>query len=101
MPDEAPVTIAHLPVRSRAATSLTLCVLRARDLCCCETRGAMLEDFTLATFADRLGDTFRVGEGAGVLDLELVEVSAGVAREGAARVPFAIAFRGPPEPVLP
>ena len=61
----------------------------------------MLEDFTLATFADRLGDTFRVGEGAGVLDLELVEVSAGVAREGAARVPFAIAFRGPPEPVLP
>jgi len=61
----------------------------------------MLEDFTLATFADRLGDTFRVGEGAGVLDLELVEVSAGVAREGAARVPFAIVFRGPLEPVLP
>ena len=62
----------------------------------------MLEDFTLATFADRLGETFRVGEGTDVLELELVEATAGIAgREGVGRVPFSVVFRGPPEPVLP
>jgi hypothetical protein len=61
----------------------------------------MLEDFTLATFADRLGDRFRVGEGADALELQLTDASAGVAREGAARVPFSLVFRGPLEPVLP
>ena len=61
----------------------------------------MLEDFTLATFADRLGDTFRVGEGADALELQLTDASAGIAREGAAREPFSLVFRGPLEPVLP
>ena len=62
----------------------------------------MLEDFTLATFKERVGDTFRVSESAGVLELELIEATAGIARPHAGgRVPFSILFRGPLEPVLP
>ena len=60
----------------------------------------MLEDFTLTTFAERLGETFRVDDGA--LELELIEATAGIAsRPDAARTPFSIVFRGPLEPVLP
>jgi hypothetical protein len=62
----------------------------------------MLADFTLETFAGRLGETFRVGEGVDALDLELVEVTVGIARPHAGgRVPFSLVFRGPLEPVLP
>jgi hypothetical protein len=61
----------------------------------------MLEDFTLATFADRLGETFRAGKGADALELELVEATAAAGRQGAGRVPFSLVFRGPLEPVLP
>jgi hypothetical protein len=56
----------------------------------------VLEDFTLATFADRLGETFRVGDDPDVLEMELVEATAGIAGRQ-----FSIVFRGPPEPVLP
>jgi hypothetical protein len=60
----------------------------------------MLEDFTLATFSDRLGETFRVDNGA--LELELVEAAAGIARPHAGgRVPFSLLFRGPLEPLFP
>jgi hypothetical protein len=60
----------------------------------------MVEDFTLATFKDRLGETFRVDDGA--LELELIEATPGIpARPDAPRTPFSIVFRGPPEPVLP
>ena len=62
----------------------------------------MLEDFTLETFSGRLGETFRVGEGADAFDLELVEAIAGIARPHAGgRVPFSLVFHGPLEPVLP
>jgi hypothetical protein len=61
----------------------------------------MLEDLTLATFADRLGETFRVGEGSDTLELELAEASAGIGGQGAGRAPFSIVFRGPLVPVLP
>jgi hypothetical protein len=62
----------------------------------------MLEDFTVETFEDRLGETFRVGEGADELELELVEATPGPGGQPASgRVPFSLVFRGPPEPVLP
>jgi len=62
----------------------------------------MLEDFTLETFAGRLGEKFRVGEDADAVELELVEATAGIARPHAGgRVPFSLVFRGPLEPVMP
>jgi hypothetical protein len=61
----------------------------------------MLEDFTHATFADRLGETFRVGGGTDAVLLELTDASAGTGRQGAGRMPFSLVFRGPLEPVLP
>lgn len=62
----------------------------------------MLENFTSEAFADRLGETFRVGEGDDALDFELVEVNPGVgAPAGEGRAQFSIVFRGPPEPILP
>jgi hypothetical protein len=60
----------------------------------------MLEDFTLATFAERIGDTFRIDDDG--LEFELIEATAGsAARPDATRTPFSIVFRGPPEPILP
>jgi hypothetical protein len=56
----------------------------------------VLEDFTLATFADRLGETFRVGDDPDALEMELVEATAGTAGRQ-----FSIVFRGQLEPVLP
>jgi hypothetical protein len=67
----------------------------------------MLDDFTLAMFAPRLGESFHADDGSRVTELELVEanqatLSTGEPATGAgARVPFAIVFRGPLEPILP
>src|SRR5262245_51924381 len=64
----------------------------------------MLESFTLATFAGRLGETFRVqGVAEAPLALELIEatdLSSGSQPPGR-RAPFSIVFRGPPAPCLP
>jgi hypothetical protein len=67
-----------------------------------------LETFTLATFAPRLGETFRIrADAQTLLDLVLVEATdlSGPAGAGGAerrpRAPFSIVFRGPPAPLLP
>ena len=63
----------------------------------------MLEDITLASFAVRVGETFRVDDGARMLELKLVDVSSGSSSTVAPgrRVPFSVVFLGPAEPVLP
>jgi hypothetical protein len=65
----------------------------------------VLETFTVDTFAPRLGEPFAVETEAGAVEVELVEATAHEPRRrGApdgARVPFAIVFLGPPDPVLP
>jgi hypothetical protein len=64
----------------------------------------MLEAFTIQTFADRVGDTFRVGDGSNVIEMELVDASGGTSDRvsgAAGRVPFSVVFRGPLQPILP
>jgi hypothetical protein len=61
----------------------------------------VLEDFTVTTFAERVGETFRVGDGAEAVEMELLEANEAPGRSEAVRVPFSIVFRGPVEPVLP
>ncbi|MFW6077994.1 MAG: DUF6916 family protein [Gemmatimonadota bacterium] len=70
----------------------------------------MLETFTLETFADRIGETFRVRTGdAGSTDLRLIEAAdrrergdgSVAAPDDVRPTPFALLFRGPSEPVLP
>jgi hypothetical protein len=68
----------------------------------------VLGQFTLATFADLLGDTFRVTGGAQVIEMELVAANAATLRSGERvttpsdqREQFSIVFNGPAEPVLP
>jgi hypothetical protein len=69
----------------------------------------MLESFDRDTFAGRVGERFRLDlDGAGTLELELVEFtdlsprSAGPRRpDGTRRSPFSLEFRGPRDPVLP
>lgn len=67
----------------------------------------LLEKFTLATFRDRLGSTFRVSpDGSPPVTMALIEMTdltSGGGPEAAhrARVPFSLVFRGPQAPVLP
>ncbi len=68
----------------------------------------MLEQFTVETFAGRLGETFHIHlEAAPPLEMRLIEARAlsGGAGQGAAgagrRAPFSIVFRGPRAPLLP
>ena len=71
----------------------------------------MLERFTIATFAEHLGETFHVDPGAGdagqFLEMALIEttdLSAGEGKRVAGsgrRAPFSIVFRGPATPILP
>jgi hypothetical protein len=65
----------------------------------------VLEAFTVETFADRLGEPFRVTtEDGSTLELGLASATAAPARpneEPRSRAPFSIVFHGPPEPVLP
>ena len=61
---------------------------------------AMLEDFSVATFADRLGETFRLHLESGTsLAFELIDAR-GVAGDSDGRDPFSIVFRAPATPVL-
>ena len=65
----------------------------------------MLETFTIATFADRLNQPFRVDAGGTAVDVELIEVSDLTSRGGPEaarreRAPFSIVFRGPRESAL-
>jgi hypothetical protein len=83
---------------------LRLCAAAAGG---CETRLHVLEHFTAKTFAERVGETFRVDDGAQTIELELVDAAAATLRSGGratsptSREPFSIVFLGPPEPVLP
>jgi len=65
----------------------------------------MLEDFTVVTFEERLGETFRIGlDDGSALDVELVSATVAPTRPNEAprvRAPFSIVLRGPLEPILP
>ena len=67
----------------------------------------MLEQFTLATFAERVGEKFQVDDGSQVIEMQLVAATAATLRSGerattpSGRDPFSIVFRGPLEPILP
>ncbi|MDX6481055.1 MAG: hypothetical protein QOG85_1565 [Gaiellaceae bacterium] len=61
----------------------------------------MLEAFTLSTFADRLGDTFVVGEGSDALETRLVEAASLGPASGEDGRPFSLVFVGPLDPILP
>jgi len=64
----------------------------------------MVADFTHPTFAELVGEPFRLLLDDGTaLELELVSVTPAPTHPGEARerAPFSIVFRGPPEPVLP
>ena len=64
----------------------------------------MLESVTLATFAGRLGETFRAHAAEGhPLVVELIEATdlSGGKPPPDRRAPFSIVLRGPPAPWLP
>jgi hypothetical protein len=67
----------------------------------------VVEQFTLASFADRLGQTFRVNGDGKTLALKLVNADAATLSAGeratspSRREPFSIVFLGPHEPLLP
>ena len=65
----------------------------------------MLENFTVATFAERLGDPFRVRlDDGSTLELRLASATAAPTTPSdapRARPQFSIVFHGPLEPVLP
>lgn len=62
----------------------------------------MLESFTAETFAELVGDEFRVhGEAGELFELRLAaSVPIGLAPPSG-REPFSILFRGPADPILP
>ena len=60
----------------------------------------MLEDFSVATFRDRLGETFRLRDESGAtLDLVLIDTR-GLPSHSGVREPFSVVFRAPARPVL-
>jgi len=61
----------------------------------------VLEDFTVTTFAERVGETFRVGDGPEAVEMELVEVNEAPRHSEEGRAPFSVVFRGPVESLLP
>ena len=67
----------------------------------------MLEDFTVGTFADRLGDVFRVDTGSAIVELRLVEVTEPGGSQpseppgSGARTPFSLVFLEASGDVLP
>ena len=66
----------------------------------------MLETFTVATFAEHLGETFRISPDASrSIEVELIEVTDLSERSGRAtpegRRPFSIVFRGHSNLLLP
>ena len=65
--------------------------------------GRMVAEFTVDTFAHRVGECFRIRLDSGdSLEATLVEASElGPALVAEGRVPFSLVFLGPTEPVLP
>jgi hypothetical protein len=67
---------------------------------------SVLESFTLATFANRLGEAFQIDAGAGQsLATSLIDVEDLTSRSGPEvftfeRAPFSIVFLGPLTPIL-
>lgn len=61
----------------------------------------MLEDFTAATFTDRVGEIFRVDTGSAIVELKLVEVNEAEQPDSGARAPFSLVFLEPSGDVLP
>jgi hypothetical protein len=65
----------------------------------------VLESFSVETFADRVGEAFRVRlDDGSELELQLASATAAPTRPSdgpRSRAPFSIVFHGPPEPVLP
>ena len=67
----------------------------------------MLETFTVATFAEHLGDTFRISpDSSSSIEVELIEATDLSERSGRTptegrRRPFSIVFRGPGNLLLP
>jgi len=68
----------------------------------------MIEGFTVETFADRIGERFRINfDESTALETELVVAVPAVSASGSPletvgeRAPFSIVFRGPTDPVLP
>ena len=60
----------------------------------------MLQGFGIATFSERIGETFRLRDGTEApLELVLIEAR-GLPGRAAGREPFSIVFRAPAEPVL-
>jgi hypothetical protein len=63
--------------------------------------GPSLETLTIADFAPRLHEPFRVvPDGGEPFEVELVEVTE-IPREPGGRSPFSLVFRGGPSPPLP
>jgi hypothetical protein len=61
----------------------------------------MLESFTVETFADRVGEAFRIRfEPDDPVEAELVEAQPLGPAEGR-RAPFSLVFRAPKEPIYP
>ena len=65
----------------------------------------VLDALTVDAFAPLVGERFVLHDDAGQLELELIEArtidpDASPQEAGSVRTPFAIVFRGPPEPVL-
>lgn len=64
----------------------------------------MLENFTIKTFSEHLGTTFRIQhDDSGRVDVELISATGlgGSAGEEMSRQPFSIVFRGPGDILLP
>ena len=67
----------------------------------------MIEQFTRTTFADRIGETFRLHADLETIELRLVEATEATLTFGerpsppAGRSQFSIVFLGPREPILP
>jgi uncharacterized protein DUF6916 len=63
----------------------------------------VLENFTIDTFVDRIGERFLLLLDSGeTLELELAEATeVGAAPEAGQRAPFSVVFLGPTDPVLP
>jgi hypothetical protein len=64
----------------------------------------MLDRLTVADFKGRTGETFRIADPKGAIDVVLAEatdLSLRAAPPGSRRAPFSLIFRGPPKPVLP
>ena len=63
---------------------------------------SVLEGFTVGTFADRVGEIFRVDTGSAIVELRLVEVSEPSQPDpSGARTPFSLIFLEPSGGVLP